>query len=194
MEKRRPRRCRRAPCDFDHVSATGAARTLVSTQRPVAEHGQGTIVLGVFAGDPHALPSVLLSDLLSDRRFPVIDLGANTPTDSFVSVAQSCDDLVGVGAGVALDALIPQALAQASEIRAALPKACLVVGAPAAAARRVGFEQVVDTVSQDAGHACDAFEQAALDTASDMSLSESSQSDGRLRCLRATRFTDSRGI
>jgi len=53
-------------------------------------------VLGAFAGDPHALPSAMLSDLFCDRRFEVIDLGANTPTESFVSGEQSCDDLVGV--------------------------------------------------------------------------------------------------
>ena len=163
----------------DEHRATSTTYRLLGQLGPLFRHRgrrRGTIVLGAFAGDPHALPSALLSDLLRDRRFDVIDLGANTPTESFVSVAQSCDDLVGVGACGVLDLLIPQALAQARELRAALPEACLVVGGHAiAAAGLVGFEQVVDTVSLDAGQACHAFEQAA---SAEVTVSNGSPSDG----------------
>ncbi|MFT4597683.1 MAG: methanogenic corrinoid protein MtbC1 [Paracrocinitomix sp.] len=168
----------------DEHRATSTIYRLLGQLGPLFRHrGQrrGTIVLGAFAGDPHALPSAMLSDLLSDRRFDVIDLGANTPTESFVSVAQSCDDLVGVGMCGMFDSLIPQALAQAREMRASLPEAYLVVGGPAIArAGLVGFEQVVDTVSLDAGQACDAFEQAASvdGTVSSGSPSDWSKSDG----------------
>jgi methanogenic corrinoid protein MtbC1 len=168
----------------DEHRATSTTYRLLGQLGPLFRHRgrrRGTIVLGAFAGDPHALPSAMLSDLLCDRRFEVIDLGANTPTESFVSVAQSCDDLIGVGVCGVLDSLIPQALAQAGEIRAALPGVCLVVGGPAmATAGPVGFEQVVDTVSLDAGQACDAFEQAASADAAagNGSLSDGSLSDG----------------
>ncbi len=65
---------------------------------------------------------------------------------------------------------------QASEIRAALPDVCLVVGGPAtASAGLVGFEQVVDTVPLHAGQACDAFEQAA---SADATAGHESRSDG----------------
>ena len=168
----------------DEHRATSTTYRLLGQLGPMFRHRgrrRGTIVLGAFAGDPHALPSAMLSDLLCDRRFDVIDLGANTPTESFVSVAQSCDDLVGIGVCGVLDSQIPQALVQAREMRAALPDVCLVVGGRAiAAAGPVGFERVVDTVSLHAGQACDAFEQAQSTdaTAGTGSQSDGSESDG----------------
>lgn len=149
----------------DEHRATSTTYRLLGQLGPMFRHRgrrRGTIVLGAFAGDPHGLPSAMLSDLLSDRHFDVIDLGANTPTESFIEVARERDDLVGVGMCVVLDSLLPQALVQAAEIRADLPDAYLVVGGPAIATAGVtGFDDVVDTVSFDADQACDAFEEAA---------------------------------
>lgn len=148
----------------DEHRATSTTYRLLGQLGPLFRHRgrrRGTVVVGAFAGDPHAIPSAMMSDLLSDRHFEVVDLGANTPTESFVSVAQGCDDLVGIGMCAVLDDIVPTAIAQAVELRAALPNTCLVVGGPALAEHAAGFDGVVDTVSTNAEEACDAFELAA---------------------------------
>jgi len=148
----------------DEHRATSTAYRLMGQLGPRFRHRgrrRGTIVIGAFAGDFHALPSAMLADCLSDRRFEVIDLGANTPTESFVAVALESDDLIGVGLCAVVDSIIAQAVQQASAIRAALPATHLVVGGPAIAASAASFHDIVDEVSQDTEHACSAFEKAA---------------------------------
>jgi excisionase family DNA binding protein len=148
----------------DEHRATSTTYRLLGQLGPLFRHRgrrRGTIVIGAFAGDPHGIPSAMMSDLLSDRRFSVIDLGANTPTESFVAVAQGCDDLVGIGACAVLGGILPAAVEQAKAMRAALPDAFIVVGGPALAGGAVGFDGVVDTVSSNANEACDAFDRAA---------------------------------
>lgn len=148
----------------DEHRATSTTSRLLGQLGPLFRHRgrrRGTIVVGAFAGDPHAIPSAMMSDLLSDRRFDVIDLGANTPTESFVAVAEQCDDLVGIGLCAALDDIVLAAMEQARNLRAALPTTYLLVGGPALAGEAPRFEGVVDTVSSNADEACDAFERAA---------------------------------
>ena len=149
----------------DEHRATSTANRLLGQMGPLFRHRgrrRGTIVLGNVAGDPHAMPTAMLSDLLCDRRFEVIDLGANTPTESFVEAAGSCDDLVGIGMCVVLDELVPHAITQLKELRDALPETFLLVGGPAVErAQLTLFEPLADAVSIGAIDACDAFETAA---------------------------------
>jgi methylaspartate mutase sigma subunit len=57
------------------------------------------VIVGAPAGEEHALPSAILSDLLRDDRFGVIDLGANTPPEAFAETARSADRLLAVCLG-----------------------------------------------------------------------------------------------
>jgi len=57
---------------------------------------RGSIVLGAPAGDPHSLPSALFADLLRGVGFTAIDLGADTPTASFVDTAAGAERLIAV--------------------------------------------------------------------------------------------------
>ncbi len=124
------------------------------------------IVLGAAAGDAHGLPTALMTDLLSDLRFEVIDLGANTPPESFVEVCAGCDDLVGVGICVVLDEQVDSALDQARELRDALPNTFLLLGGSVFSRIDGGvFDVPVDAISTTAQEACDAFERAADATA-----------------------------
>lgn len=70
---------------------------------------RGTIVLGAPAGERHGLVVAILADLLRLEGWEVADLGADTPTASFLSVVAITDDLVAVGLSVTnpdnLDAL-----------------------------------------------------------------------------------------
>jgi excisionase family DNA binding protein len=58
---------------------------------------RGTVILGSAPGDHHALPTAFLADLLRDRSFTVIDLGANTPVESFLDAVAHTPDVVAVG-------------------------------------------------------------------------------------------------
>jgi len=61
---------------------------------------RGTVVLGAPAGDEHVLPGSLLGDVLRGAGFDVVDLGANTPPESFVESARGAARLVAVLIGV----------------------------------------------------------------------------------------------
>lgn len=75
----------------DEHRATVVAQRLVGRLGPrMARRGRkrGTIVLGAVAGEEHALPGAILADLIRGAGFDVVDLGPNTPTDSFVDAAR----------------------------------------------------------------------------------------------------------
>lgn len=145
--------------------ATATAIRLLGQMGPLFRHRgrrRGTIVLGATAGDSHSLPTAMLADLLSDMRFDVIDLGANTPTESFVEVCRELDNLVGLGVCTVLDEHVERALIQVQELRDALPDVFLVLGGSAFARTTTAtVEGHVDVISTSAEHACEAFEKAA---------------------------------
>lgn len=59
---------------------------------------KATALIGSVAGDTHALSTAMLADLLSDSGYDVVDLGADTPADSFIEVAESLgsDTIIGL--------------------------------------------------------------------------------------------------
>ena len=73
-------------------------------------------MLGGPAGEMHSLPLAMLGDLLRGAGWEVSDLGANTPTESFVSAALETDELVAVGVSVST----VESLGAAAEVLAAL--------------------------------------------------------------------------
>ncbi len=60
----------------------------------------GSIVLGAPAGETHGLPTAMLSDLLRLHGWDVIDLGANTPAESFAHSVRQTTSLKAVGVSV----------------------------------------------------------------------------------------------
>jgi len=60
---------------------------------------RGSVVLGLVAGEQHGLGANVLSDFLRTAGFEPINLGANTPPDSFVEMALASDRLVAVMVG-----------------------------------------------------------------------------------------------
>ena len=147
----------------DEHRATATAYRLLGQLGPLFRHRgrrRGTVVLGSISGDPHAMPTAMLADLLSDRRFEVIDLGANTPTASFVEVVAGCDDLVGVGVCSVLTELASTAARQVEEMRQAMPDVFLLAGGTALVALRSTIDPHVDVVTTTSDEACDAFESA----------------------------------
>jgi excisionase family DNA binding protein len=87
----------------DEHRATAVAQRLIGRLGPrFARRGRkrGTIIVGAPAGEEHALPSAILSDLLRGARFEVHDLGADTPAESFAAAARQTDRLLAVMVGV----------------------------------------------------------------------------------------------
>jgi excisionase family DNA binding protein len=88
------------------VSVAQEHRASVVTQRIIGRLGprfnrpgrkRGSIVIGAPQGDHHSVPSSMAGDLLRGQGFNVIDLGANSPAQSFLDALNAFDDLVGAG-------------------------------------------------------------------------------------------------
>ena len=83
----------------DEHRATAVASRIIARLGPLFTRPgrrRGTIVLGAPAHDQHALPSAMAADLLRSHGFDVIDLGANTPAESFVDTARG-DAVFAIG-------------------------------------------------------------------------------------------------
>lgn len=94
---------------LDEHQATAVATRLVARLGPMFRRRgrrRGVIIIGAPSGDPHALAPAFLADLLRGRRFEVLDLGGNTPAESFIELATKTD---GVKA-VAISATAPDNL------------------------------------------------------------------------------------
>jgi methanogenic corrinoid protein MtbC1 len=85
----------------EHRSSVVALRIIGRLGPQFARRGKsrGTVVMGAVAGEWHALPGLMLADVVRARGFEPLDLGANTPAVSFVEAAQSADRLVAVLVG-----------------------------------------------------------------------------------------------
>lgn len=118
----------------DEHRATVIAQRLIGRLGPRFAHRgrkRGTIVMGAPAGEEHALPSAILSDVLRGARFEVHDLGADTPPGAFAIAAERTDRLTGVMIGVTTpgnDGAVRDAL---TALRTAGVTAPLVVGGAA---------------------------------------------------------------
>ena len=86
----------------EHRASAVAQRIIGRLGPQFARRGRkrGTVIIGGPAGDQHSLPGAIIADLLRGQGFDVIDLGANTPAESFAETAGSADRLVAVVVGV----------------------------------------------------------------------------------------------
>lgn len=73
---------------------------------------RGTVVIGAATGDPHAIPSAMVADLVRARGYEVVDLGADVPPRSFATASAAARGLRAV-AIVVSDASCVGAVAEA---------------------------------------------------------------------------------
>lgn len=102
--------------------ATAVATRLVGQLSPrCVRRGRrrGNVLIGGPAGERHSLALAMLSDLLCLHGWDVSDLGADTPSNSFVHAASSISNLVAVGVSVTSD----ESLDSASELLSMLRRA-----------------------------------------------------------------------
>jgi excisionase family DNA binding protein len=130
----------------EHVATTTAQRIVARLGPRFARSGpsRGTVILGCVAGDRHALASAVLADLVRGRGITVIDLGADTPPESFVDAAQRASRLRAVVVGALSTGREPELLATFAALRDAGIDAPCYAGGPgvsgARAARAVGAD------------------------------------------------------
>jgi methanogenic corrinoid protein MtbC1 len=141
----------------DEHRASGVATRVVGRLGPrFVRRGRtrGAVVIGTPAGDRHALPAAMASDLVRMEGWDVSDLGADVPDASFVHVVSTTPDLVAVGISVMTDASLPAAAGLIAALRSsgALGAGVVLVAGgravrDAAAAAALG----ADAVTWDAG-------------------------------------------
>jgi methanogenic corrinoid protein MtbC1 len=76
------------------------------------------VIIGGPSGDQHSLPGAIIADLLRGQGFEVIDLGPNTPAESFAETAQQVPRLVAVVIGVTAPGLDDVARASVGAVHA----------------------------------------------------------------------------
>ena len=128
--------------------ATGVAQRLIGRLGPsFARRGRkrGTVVIGGASGDHHSIPLAILGDILRGRGLFVVDLGANTPPDSFLQSTREHDDVIAVAIGVGCDQSIEPARRAAGLLHEQIPGIHVFVGGPAVtserAARAIGADE-----------------------------------------------------
>ena len=132
----------------DEHRATVAAQRVMGQLGPRFAHRgrtRGTVVVGAPAGELHGLPSAIAADLLRDARYSVVDLGANTPAESFVDATRAAARPIAICIGVTtggLDDVVAETVAALSDASIDVP---VVVGGAAvpdeAAARALGADR-----------------------------------------------------
>ncbi len=79
--------------------ATAVAQRLIGRMGPrFARRGRtkGVVVVTTPPGERHAIPSLMVSDLLRGAGFQVIDLGADVPDDSLAQIVAGLDNPIAV--------------------------------------------------------------------------------------------------
>ena len=85
----------------EHRASAVAGRLVGRLGPRFARRGRprGTVVIGSAPNERHSLPSAILADILRSAGFQVVDLGADTPVESWVEAASVVDRLVAVLVG-----------------------------------------------------------------------------------------------
>lgn len=116
---------------LDEHQATAVAIRLVGRMGPRFRRPgrrRGTVVLGAVSGDTHALPPAILADLLRGRRFEAVDLGGDTPAESFAEVASAVDGLRAVVLSCSTADALPAVAETLAHLRASGCTAPVLVG------------------------------------------------------------------
>jgi len=94
----------------EHRASTVAQRLIgrIGARFNARGRPRGRVVLGTPPGERHALAVAILANMLRTAGFEVVDLGADTPVDSFVEAALEMSPLV-VGVSVTIPAVLDAA-------------------------------------------------------------------------------------
>jgi excisionase family DNA binding protein len=114
----------------EHRASAVATRVIARLGPHFARRGRkrGSVLVGAVAGERHALPGAMLVDLLRGAGFDAVDLGADTPADSFVEAAAVTPRLVALVLGAFLAGRHDALAHTVGRLRAAGVEAPVLVG------------------------------------------------------------------
>lgn len=114
----------------EHQATVIATRVIGRLGSRCARRGRarGDVILGAPAGESHGLATAILGDLMRLHGWDVTDLGANTPTASFVHAAQRSAELKAIGLSVTHSTNLSDIEACCRTIKDAQPELLVVVG------------------------------------------------------------------
>ena len=117
----------------EHRASTVAVRLVGRLGPHFARRGPklATIVIGAAAGDYHSLPLAILGDIMRGEGFTILDLGPNTPPDSFVQSTHTYDDTIAVSISVGSDETLDAARHTAALLHEQVPDIHVFIGGPA---------------------------------------------------------------
>ncbi|MSO59461.1 MAG: helix-turn-helix domain-containing protein [Ilumatobacteraceae bacterium] len=87
---------------LEHRATVIATRLVARLGAKSAHRGRsrGTVLLGALSGELHSLAISILADVVRLARFEVHDLGADLPSESFLSAVRHYDEILAVGISV----------------------------------------------------------------------------------------------
>lgn len=149
---------------FDEHRATAVAMRLTARLGPRFHRrgpSRGRIVVGLVAGDHHALTSAILADLLRGAGFEVTDLGADTPADSFLEIVDQATGPPIVAAVISSSCTddIEQVAATVQLLRSHRPNLPIAVGGSGIASEAQALDLGATMWSSDVQGLIDALEQ-----------------------------------
>ena len=115
----------------EHQASAITARLIGQLSPRCFKRGRrrGQILIGGPSGERHVLALAMLGDLLRLKGWEVLDLGGDTPAESFVHAAGKMPDLVAVGVSVTSEESEASATATVAALRAAIgPHVPVVLG------------------------------------------------------------------
>ena len=115
----------------EHQASAITARLIGQLSPRCFKRGRrrGQILIGGSTGERHVLALAMLGDLLRLQGWEVLDLGGDTPAESFVYAAGKMPDLVAVGVSVTSKESEASATATVAALRTAIgPNVPVVLG------------------------------------------------------------------
>lgn len=141
--------------------ASAVAQRLVGRLSPrFARRGRrrGTVILAGAPGDIHALPVVLVADVLRGAGFEVIDFGANTPSADIARAATEHEGVVAVALSASTSDREMDLRAAIADIRTVTNGMPILLGGPAIGSLEVAKRLGANGWAPDARTAVDLVE------------------------------------
>jgi excisionase family DNA binding protein len=147
----------------EHRASAAAHRVVGRLSPRFSRRGRsrGTVILGVAAGDPHGLPVAMIADVLRGASYDVVELGPDTPVESFVEMAARIDS-VAIGISAATRDSVDVVAETVRALRRARPQTPVLVGGPAFAAREDARAVGADGWAANARDVVDALHEASV--------------------------------
>jgi len=117
----------------EHQASAVAGRVVARLGPRFSTRGRkrAEVVIGGVPGERHALPTAIAADVLRGARYDVVDLGADTPIESFVEAALARTRLVAVLLSVTSSSNLEAVAPTIQAVREEVPGVAVIVGGQA---------------------------------------------------------------